>query len=122
MSQYLLAVNHTPDDLAVMDAMTPEDMQTMFDTVGAFNQKLQAEGAWVFAGGLETHDATTTVDGTGDQVVITDGPFVESKEYLGGFWVIEAPDLDAALRWAAEGSKACANRVQVRPFQEEPDA
>ena len=97
-------------------------MQAMFDTVGAFNQRLQAEGAWVFAGGLQNHDSTTTVDNTGSDVVVTDGPFVESKEYLGGFWVIEAPDLDAALKWAAEGSKACGNRVQVRPFQEEPDA
>jgi hypothetical protein len=122
MSQYLLAVNHTPDDLAAMDAMTPDEMQAMFAATGAFNEKLQAEGAWVFAGGLETHDATTTVDHTGAEPIITDGPFAESKEYLGGFWIIEAPDLDAALKWAAEGSKACANRVQVRPFQEEPGA
>jgi hypothetical protein len=122
MTQYLLAVNHTTEDLAAMDALPPEELQALFAATGRFNEKLQAEGAWVFAGGLQTHDATTTVDGTGAEVVITDGPFVETKEYLGGFWVIEAPDLDAALKWAAEGSKACANRVQVRPFQEEPGA
>ena len=122
MSQYLLGVNHTPDDVAQMEAMTPEDMQAMFASVGAFNEKLQAEGAWVFAGGLQTHDATTTVDNTGAEPIITDGPFAESKEYLGGFWIIEAADLDAALTWAAEGSKACAGRVEVRPFQEEPGA
>jgi hypothetical protein len=117
MSQYLLAVNHTPEDMAAMEAMPPEEMQAMFDATGVFNEKLQAAGVWIFAGGLEGHEATTTVDGTGADVVVTDGPFVESKEYLGGFWIIEAPDLDAALKWAAEGSKACGNRVQVRPFQ-----
>ncbi len=122
MSQYLLAVNHTPDDVAQMATMTPEDMQAMFVSVGAFNEKLQAEGAWLFAGGLQTHDATTTVDNTGSEVIVTDGPFAESKEYMGGFWIIEAPDLDAALKWAAAGSKACAGRVEVRPFQEEPPA
>jgi hypothetical protein len=122
MSQYLLAVNHTPEDLAILEALPPEELQAMFAATGVFNEKLQAEGAWVFAGGLQGHDATTTVDNTGDGSVITDGPFVESKEYLGGFWIIEAPDLDAALKWAAEGSKACGNRVQVRPFQEEPSA
>ncbi|WP_395658577.1 YciI family protein [Nocardioides sp.] len=122
MSQYLLAVNHTTDDVAAMAAMTPEEMQELFAAVGTFNEKLRAEGAWVFAGGLETHDATTTVDNTGAEVIITDGPFTESKEYLGGFWIIEAADLDAALAWATEGSKACAGRVEVRPFQEEPEA
>jgi len=122
MSQYLLAVNHTPEDVAAMDALTPEELQAMFAATGKVNEQMQAEGVWVFAGGLMTHDATTTVDNTGAEPVITDGPFTESKEYLGGFWVIEAPDLDAALTWAAAGSKACGNRVQVRPFQEEPDA
>lgn len=122
MSQYLLSVIHDADDLAAMDAMAPEELQSVFAAVDAFNERLQAEGAWVFAGGLQTHDATTTVDSTGAETVVTDGPFAETKEYLGGFWIIEAPDLDAALRWAADGSKACANRVEVRPFQEEPGA
>jgi hypothetical protein len=122
MSQYLLSVIHDADDLAAMDAMTPEELQTVFGAVDAFNERLRTEGAWVFAGGLQTHDATTTVDNTGAETIVTDGPYAETKEYLGGFWIIEAPDLDAALAWAAEGSKACANRVEVRPFQEEPDA
>ena len=120
MSQYLLAVNQTPDDVAAMDALSPEEMQAMFAATGKVNDRMQAEGVWVFAGGLMTHDATTTVDNTGAEAVITDGPFAESKEYLGGFWIIEVPDLDAALKWAAEGSRACGNRVQVRPFQEGP--
>ncbi|GAA1777886.1 YciI family protein [Nocardioides hankookensis] len=122
MSQYLLAVHHTPEDLAALEALPEEELQAMFAATGKFNEKLQAESVWVFAGGLENHVSTTTVDGTGAETVITDGPFVESKEYLGGFWIIEAPDLDVALRWAAEGSKACGNRVEVRPFQEDPGA
>ena len=122
MSQYLLSVIHDPEDVAAMDAMTPEQLQAVFTAVDAFNEKLQAEGAWVFAGGLQTHESTTTVDATGAATIVTDGPFAETKEDLGGFWIIEAPDLDAALKWAAEGSKACANRVEVRPFQEEPGA
>jgi hypothetical protein len=122
MSQYLLAVNHTPEDLAALEALPPEQLQAMFDATGKVNDRMQAEGVWVFAGGLQAHDATTTVDHTGAEPIITDGPFVESKEYLGGFWVIEVPDLDAALTWAAAGSKACGSRVEVRPFQEDPGA
>ena len=120
MSQYLLSVMHNEAETAEMEAMTPEQIQPIFEAVNAFNEKLQEAGAWVFAGGLQTHDATTSVDNTGGELVVTDGPFVETKEYIGGFWIIEAPDLDAALRWAAEGSQACAGRVEVRPFQEEP--
>jgi hypothetical protein len=122
MSQYLLAVNGSAADAEAQAQMTAEDMQSMYAAVEVYNQKLRAEGAWVFAGGLQPIESTTTVDNTGAETVITDGPFVESKEWIGGFWVIEAPDLDAALRWAAEGSKACAGRVEVRPFQDEPEA
>ena len=95
-------------------------MQAMFDAVGAFNTELQDAGAWVFAGGLHPVEASTVVDNTGDAPIVTDGPFAESKEYLGGFWIIEAADLDAALDWAKRGSKACAGKVEVRPFQDEP--
>lgn len=122
MSQYLLAVNGSAADTEAQAQMTMEEIQPIFEAVNVFNEKLQAEGAWVFAGGLQPIESTTTVDNTGAETVITDGPFVESKEWIGGFWVIEAPDLDAALRWAAEGSKACAGRVEVRPFQDEPEA
>jgi len=116
MTQYMLAVNGSAADAE----MTMEEMQPMFEAVDRFNDKLRAEGAWVFAGGLAPVESTTTVDGRPAEPIITDGPFVESKEWLGGFWVIEAPDLDAALKWAAEGSKACGGRVEVRPFQDEP--
>ncbi|WP_435747387.1 YciI family protein [Nocardioides sp. SYSU DS0663] len=119
MSQYLLSVHHDAGENP-FEGVDMEAMQPVFEAVEAFNQKLQAEGAWVFAGGLQHIDATTTVDGTGGgEPVLTDGPYAESKEWMGGFWVIEAPDLDAALRWAAEGSAACRRKVQVRPFQDE---
>jgi len=114
MTQYLLSVHNA------MDGLPPvEEMQPVFEAVDRFNQKLQDEGVWVFAGGLMPIDQATTVDNTGDKPIVTDGQYAESKEYLGGFWVIEAPDLDAALQWAKEGSKACAGKVEVRPFQAE---
>ena len=122
MPQYFLAVNHDEASTAKMATMTMEDMQPMFEAVGAFNDELQEKGAWVFAGGLQGPEASTVVDATGDAPVLTDGPYSESKEFLGGFWIIEAADLDAALDWATKGSKACAGKVEVRPFQAEPQA
>lgn len=118
MTQYLLSVHYVDGQGA-----TPEDeMEAAFEAVGRFNQKLQDTGAWVFAGGLQTPDTTTVVDNTGTDPVITDGPFSEAKEQIGGFWIIEAADLDAALAIAAEGSDACRAPVEVRPFQDEPPA
>ncbi len=122
MPQYFLAVNHDEADTAEMGEMTPEQMQPIFEAVDAFNTELRDAGAWVFAGGLMPVELSTVVDARGDTPVITDGPYSESKEYLGGFWIIEAADLDAALEWARKGSKACAGRVEVRPFQPEPEA
>jgi hypothetical protein len=84
--------------------------------IDAFNDRLQADGQWVFAGGLGSPDPATVVDNRNGKSVFTDGPFVESKEYLAGFWIIEAPDLDVALKLAAQGSKACNRKVEVRPF------
>ena len=112
MTQYLLSVHH--DYGTEFPPM--EEMQPVFDAVDRFNQKLQSEGAWVFAGGLKPIEQTTTVDATGDTPIVTDGPYAESKEYLGGFWVIEAPDLDVALELATAGSRACNRRLEVRPF------
>ncbi|GAB96981.1 hypothetical protein KILIM_053_00330 [Kineosphaera limosa NBRC 100340] len=94
-------------------------MLTAFADTGAFNERLERDGHFVFADGLEAATTATTVDGQGDTPVFTDGPYLEAKEYLGGFWVIEAADLDEALRLAADGSKACRGRVEVRPFQTE---
>jgi hypothetical protein len=84
--------------------------------IDVFNDRLQAEGHWVFAGGLASPDTATVIDNRGEEALVTDGPFLESKEYLGGFWIIEAPDLDVALELAAEGSKQCNRKVEVRPF------
>jgi hypothetical protein len=84
--------------------------------IDVFNDRLQAEGHWVFAGGLGGPDTATVIDNRDGQPVFTDGPFVESKEFLAGFWIMEAPDLDVALKLATEGSKACNRKVEVRPF------
>ena len=81
-----------------------------------FNDRLRAAGHWVFAGGLWVPDHATVIDNRGEEPVITDGPFLESKEFLVGFWIIEAPDLDVALQLASEGSKACNRKVEVRPL------
>ena len=81
-----------------------------------FNQRLKAEGYWVFADGLAGPATATVIDARGEEPIFSDGPFIESKEYLAGFWVIEAPHLDVALKLAAEGSKVCNRRVELRPF------
>ena len=121
MTQYLISVSHDTAEAPTMETMDPAELQPIFEAVDAFNQKLRDAGARVFAGGLQPIQTAVGVDNTGDSPVVTDGPFVESKEYLGGFWVIEAASDDEALRWAKEGSKACAGRVEVRAFQEEPE-
>ena len=105
--QYLVSViDHTPSS-ATTDEMA---------AIRVFNEGLQADGHWVFAGGLGAPSTATVIDGRGAEAMITDGPFAETKEWLSGFWVIEAPDLDVALRLAAEGSRACNRKVEVRPF------
>jgi hypothetical protein len=118
MTQYLLAVHMVDGSEPYPD---PEVMQQAFAQVDRFNEKLQETGAWVFAGGLQEASTATVVRATDGEVVITDGPFAEAKEQIGGFWVIEAADLDVALALAAEGSAACMQPVEVRPFQEEPE-
>jgi hypothetical protein len=105
--QYLLSVIHDQAGLATPDEHAAIDV---------FNERLQAEGHWVFAGGLAMPDTATVIDNRGGEALVTDGPFLESKEYLAGFYVIEAPDLDVALKLATEGSKACNRKLEVRPF------
>jgi hypothetical protein len=83
--------------------------------IDAFNDRLQAEGHWVFAAGLAAPNSATVIDNRGEEAIFTDGPFLESKEYLAGFWIMEAADLDVALKLAAEGSKACNRKIEVRP-------
>jgi hypothetical protein len=105
--QYLVSVIDDTTGSADADEMAAIDV---------FNARLRAEGHWVFAAGLGSPSAATVVDNRDGHAVFTDGPFLESKEYLAGFWVLEAPDLDVALALAADGSKACNRKVEVRPF------
>jgi hypothetical protein len=105
--QYLVSVITDTPDLATEDEMAAIDV---------FNDRLQAEGHWVFAGGLAAPSSATVIDNRGEEAMFTDGPFLESKEYLAGFWVMEAADLDVALKLATEGSKACNRKIEVRPF------
>ncbi|MGH3661616.1 MAG: YciI family protein [Micromonosporaceae bacterium] len=114
-TQYLLGVHHG-DEITWPDGVT---MEQVYADVDAFNQRVQSEGAWVFGGGLMPASSATVVDASGVEVVTTDGPYLESKEYLGGFWVIQAADLDEALRWGRDASAACHGPVEVRPFQPE---
>ena len=108
--QYLVSVIAVTADSPAL--ATPEEEAA----IDVFNERLQADGHWVFAGGLGAPSTATVIDNRGGEPMFTDGPFVESKEYLAGFWVMEAADLDAALRLAAEGSKACNRKIEVRPF------
>ena len=102
--------------VSVIDDGTGPATPTEDAAIDVFNDRLRDEGYWVFAGGLGSPDPATVVDNRDVKAVFTDGPFVESKEYLAGFWIIEAPDLDVALKLAAEGSRACNRKIEVRPF------
>jgi hypothetical protein len=117
MKQYLLTVHMVEGEPVPPE----EEMQRAYKAVESFNQELMASGEWVFAGGLLPADTATVVRAQGGKVVTTDGPFAESKEQIGGFWVINTTDLDAALEIAARGSEACGRPVEVRPFQEVPE-
>ena len=118
MTQYMLSVY----DVEGNEALPQDEIEKMYADVDVLNQEMMDSGAWVFAGGLHPADTATVVDGRGGEVVTTDGPFAETKEHIGGFWVIEASDLDAALDWAAKATVACQGAIEVRPFQDEPEA
>ena len=105
--QYLLSVITDGNDVATAEEAAAIDV---------FNEGMQKDGHWVFAAGLAGPDNTTVVDNRGAAALVTDGPFVESKEYLIGFWIVEAPDLDVALKLAHGGSMACNRRIEVRPI------
>ena len=114
MPQYLMSVWH--DENYEADFSTPE-AQRRVAQVGAFNDELQKAGAWVFAAGLHPSSSATVVRSSQGQVSMTDGPYAETKEQMGGFWVIDAPGLDAALEWAAKAATASGEPVEVRPAQ-----
>jgi len=112
MPQYLLSVWH--DDDYDLDFSSP-DAQRLVAQVGEFNGELERSGAWVFGAGLQPASSATVVRSAGGDVSMTDGPYAETKEQMGGFWIIEAPDLDAALEWAGKAAAACEGPVEVRP-------
>jgi len=118
MQQYLLSVHSVEGE----PAPSPEVAQRMYRDVDLLNSEIQSSGAWVFAGGLHPHTTASVVRVQDGETLTTDGPFVEGKEHIGGFWVIQAADLDAALAWAARATRACGAPVEVRPFQDEPEA
>ena len=118
MTEYLLSVH-----MVEGEPEPPADViEQMYKAVDVFNGELKAKGLLVFGGGLHPADTATVVRVKNGETLTTDGPFAETKEQLGGFWIIKAPDLDAALDWAAKASVACGAPVEVRPFKDEPEA
>ncbi len=117
MAQYLLSVHYVEGSAP----RSAEATSKAYEAVAALNTELQATGAWVFAGGLQPPDRSTVARVQDGAVLITDGPFAEGKEHIGGFWVINVPDLDAAHEWAAKATQACAEPVEVRPFQDDSE-
>lgn len=115
MKQYMLSVHHAEGE----PEPSPEEMQRLYTDVDAFNREAQAAGVMVFGAGLHDPSTATVVRPGDSEVLTTDGPFVESKEWLGGFWIIKAPDLDAALGWAEKAVGALRGPVEVRPLQED---
>lgn len=112
MALYLLAFVQ-PDG----DPPPAEALADIMRDVDAVNQDIRAAGGWVFAGGLHPPGSATVVLTRGDEVLMTDGPFVEGKEHIGGITIVEAPDLDVALGWAGRLSRATTLPIEVRPFQ-----
>jgi hypothetical protein len=117
MKQYLLAVHSVEGE----PMPSTEDIQTVFAQVDRVNNEMRTAGVWVFGGGLLPPNSATVVRTRSGSTTMTDGPFAETKEQLGGFWIIQCEDLDRALAWAEKCSEACRNPVEVRPFQDEPD-
>jgi hypothetical protein len=120
--QYLVSVIDDKTIRSDTELTTGTATQAEMAAISAFNERLIAAGQRVFAGGLAAPDTATVIDNRGENPLFTDGPFVESKEYLAGFWIIEAPDLDAVLKLATEGSKACNRKLEVRPILQRGDS
>ncbi|MCB0977226.1 MAG: hypothetical protein KDB02_07170 [Acidimicrobiales bacterium] len=113
MTQYMISVWHD-DNYGDLDLDDP-DTQRMFKQVSDLNAEMERAGVWVFGAGLKSASSATVVRSTGGDVSMTDGPYAETKEQMGGFWIIEAPHLDAALEWAGKAAAACEGPVEVRP-------
>jgi hypothetical protein len=116
MKQYMLSL-YQPD----VDPPPPEVLEPIMRDLDALNQEMQAAGAWVFAGGLHPPSTATVLRYSDGDVLMTDGPFAEGKEHIGGFTIIKAPDLDAALEWGRKLARVTTLPIEVRPFHGEAD-
>ncbi len=113
MTQYLLSIYQPAEG-----SPPPEVLERVMQDIDSLNSELQAAGAWVFTGGLHPPSTATVMRLAAGDVLMTDGPFTEGKEHVGGFWVIRAPDLDAALEWGRKAALATTLPIEVRPFQD----
>jgi hypothetical protein len=111
MAQYLLSIQQ-PDG----PPPPPEQLDPIMRDLAALNDEMRAAGVWVFTAGLHDASTATVVKVEGGEALVTDGPYAEGKEHVGGFWVIDAPDLDAALSWAGKASSAVTLPIEVRPI------
>jgi hypothetical protein len=116
MTQYLLSIYQPVGEVPPPDVL--DEVMRQLDEV---NRQIKEAGAWVFTGGLHDPDTATVVHVEDDDVLTTDGPYLEGKEYVGGFWIVEVPDLDAALEWARKAARAITLPIEVRPFQAGPE-
>jgi hypothetical protein len=116
MAQYMLSLHNVEGEVG--ESMTDEEMQAYWKEMQALNEEIRAAGAWVFGGALHEPDTATVVRVSEGEVLTTDGPFAESKEHLGGFYIIEAEDLDAALAWASKTTAAVRKPIEVRPLRD----
>jgi hypothetical protein len=114
VAQYLLSVHSIEGE--VREPMTDEEMQQSWAQIQVLNEELKSAGAWLFSGRLHEPGTATVVRIADGEVVTTDGPFVEAREHLGGFYIIEAEDLDAALVWASKAAAAVGKPIEVWPF------
>jgi hypothetical protein len=114
MTHYLLSVHSVEGE--AREPMTDKELQQSRNQIHVLEQEMKSAGAWVFSGRLHQPDTATVVRTSGGEVVTTDGPFVESREHLGGFYIIQAEDLDAALAWASRVTGAIKVPIEVRPF------
>lgn len=124
MTQYFLTIPHDTAEEPTMESMQemdPDELEAMMAAVDAFNTALNEAGAFVHAGGLQPPSTAITVDATGDEAKRIPGPFVEATEYVGGFWIIDAPDEETALTWAEKCSAALGSKIEVRALQENPE-
>ena len=115
MTQYLLSVHSVEGQ--VRDPMTDEEIRQFMERVGVLEEEMKSAGAWLFGGALHEPDTATVVRVSDGEMLTTDGPFAESKEHLGGFYIIEVDDLDAALAWASKTTAAVGKPIEVRPFR-----